>query len=173
MLAQRRIKNDEDKEEITQGIINENENTNQKVVDTNDKNTLLEFETMALPTIKIMTSEGTNNFVFDHSYAEVCWMDCDEWNTYNYPEIHSGDVEIGDKLQIDWKMIEPYPTEINLIHIDSETHKEITKEKKDTNISPFTITIDEKMIENQYALEFLWQNGEVIEGRSMLDFKLK
>jgi hypothetical protein len=148
------------------------EEIEQEVVDRNDEKTLPEFETIAIPSIIIWTSEE-KTYQFDNSYSEVCWNDCDEWNHYNYPEIHSGDVELGDKLQIAWNSMKPLPDEMNLINVNGENYKEINKEKKDVNLSPLDLTVDEEMIGKQFAIEFLWKDGEMIEGRSIMNFKLK
>jgi hypothetical protein len=118
------------------------EEIKQEVVNRNDKEIPPEFETIAIPSIIILTSEG-KTYQFDNSYSEVCWNDCDEWNHYNYPEIHSGDVELGDKLQIAWNEMKPLPTEVNLIKVNSENYKEINKAKKDVKLSPLDLTVDE------------------------------
>jgi hypothetical protein len=152
--------------------VKKNTKTNQEIAEHVKEQALPEFESMALPSIVLQTATR-GEYPFDHSYAEVCWNNCDEWNHYNYPEIHSGEVGLGDKLIIDWGMLNPLPTEINVIHVNSENGQEIEKKKMNVHSIPLDLVIDDKMIGNQYSIEFLWKDGETILGRSMLDFKLK
>lgn len=52
-----------------------------------------------MPAIKNVNSAGSDGIVFDHSYEEVCWNNCDDHNTYQYPDFHSGNVQIDDTKQ--------------------------------------------------------------------------
>jgi hypothetical protein len=47
----------------------------------------------------------------------------------------------------------------------------VSREQKTPEITPVTITVDEEMVGKQYALEFIWKDGEVVEGRSIMNFK--
>jgi hypothetical protein len=48
----------------------------------------------------------------------------------------------------------------------------IKKVNIDITNTPLVIEVDEKRTDAQYALEFLWKEGNKINGRSMLNFKL-
>ncbi len=135
---------------------------------------LPEFFSMDMPSFKKVNAAGSDGIVFDHSYEEVCWNTCDDHNNYHYPDIHSGNVEKGDKLQIDWLTVNPQPSVINFILIDTENEmREIKREKIDIFNTPLELIVDEEMIGSQYALEFLWLEGGKIQGRSMLNFRLE
>lgn len=135
---------------------------------------LPEYLSTEIPSIKKVTP-GSDNIVFDYSYEEVCWNNCDDINTYNYPEIHAGNVEIGDQLLIDWSKVKPQPTEINYIQIDTEDNKDkvIKKESIEITDNNLGIAVDEAKIGSQYAVEFLWKEGNEIKGRTMLNFRLE
>mgnify|MGYP001167112646 CR=1 FL=1 len=136
---------------------------------------LPEFSSMEMPSIKKVKVPGTEGAVFDHSYEEVCWNNCGNNNQYKYPDIHSGDVEIGDELLIDWLNMKPHPSEINFIYINTENrdYEVIKKDSIDITNTPLKIKIDKEKINSQYAVEFLWKNGREIIGRSMLNFRLE
>lgn len=131
---------------------------------------LPKFTFMAMPTIKKVNSDG---LVFDNSYDEVCWNNCSDDNTYNYPEIHSGDVEIGNKLLIEWNELTPPPTEVNLHQIVTKDYKVIEKVEIDTNTASIEIGVGEENSNAQYAAEFLWKEGNEIIGKSMLNFRFE
>ncbi|WP_182858804.1 hypothetical protein [Oceanobacillus picturae] len=131
---------------------------------------LPKFTFMAMPTVKKINSDG---LVFDNSYDEVCWNNCSDDSTYKYSEIHSGDVELGDKLLIEWSEMEPHPTEVNLHQIDTKDYKVIEKVEIDTNTASIEIGVGEENSNAQYAIEFLWKEGNEIIGKSMLNFRLE
>ena len=142
----------------------------------NEENSLPAFKALVTPEITLLSAEGNVKYLFDSSYGEVCWNNCDEFIHFNYPNIHSGDVEVGNRLQFDWSSLKPQPTEIHLIHVvnrDEYDSKEVSRKQKTPENTPLTITVDEEMIGNQYAFEFIWKNGEVVEGRSIMNFKLE
>lgn len=129
-----------------------------------------EFHT-EIPSIKKKSLDGLN-ITFDNLYEEVCWNDCDDNRTYNYyPDIHSGDVEVGDSILIDWRTMKPTPSEVNLIHVNS-SGEEISKENINTDSSTLNLQIGEEEMGNQYAVQFLWKDGEKHKGHSVLNFKL-
>ena len=167
------------KEDESQVSKQENTQTTptEKVALENEQKLLPVFVSVASPSISLLSSDGDVVFLsFDHSYGEVCWNNCDEFIHYNYPTIHSGDVEVGNQLQIDWSSLKPQPTEIHLIHVDNSDEydsKEVSRKQKSPENTPLTITVDEEMIGNQYAFEFIWKDGEVVEGRSIMNFKLE
>jgi len=134
---------------------------------------LPEFTLMEVPEIKKIKSLESDGEIFDYGYAEVCWNNCSEHNIYNYPDIHSGDVEIGDEIQINWHEMKPQPTEINLLQINTDNYEVIKKKNINVTNIPLDIEVDEKKIGTQYALEFLWKEGNEILGRSMLNFRLE
>ncbi|WP_186672869.1 hypothetical protein [Sporosarcina sp. BP05] len=143
----------------------------------NEQNLLPTFQSIASPSISLLSSNGDVIFPsFDHSYGDVCWNDCDEFYHYNYPTIHSGDVVAGNQLQIDWSTLKPQPTEIHFIHIDNRDDydkKELSREQKTPENTPLKITIDEEIIGSQYALEFIWIDGGSVKGKSIINFKLE
>ncbi|UGB28727.1 hypothetical protein [Metabacillus sp. B2-18] len=147
------------------------EETNEQTKITDGK--LPVFTLMEIPSIKKINSAETDSMLFDYSYEEVCWNNCSENNKYNYPDIHSGDVEIGDEIHIDWYNMKPQPTDINLLQIDTENFEVIKKESLNIDNTPLDIKIDEKKIGSQYAVEFLWKEENKLLGRSMLNFKLE
>lgn len=135
---------------------------------------LPEYSSMEMPSLKKVGS-GPNHIAFDHSYEEICWNNCGDINSHTYSEIHSGNVEVGDILRIDWSKMYPLPTEINLIQIESENTKEkvIQKERINTADTSLEIKVDEEKIGSQYAVEFLWHSENEIQGKTMLNFKLE
>ncbi|QNF29893.1 MULTISPECIES: hypothetical protein [Metabacillus] len=134
---------------------------------------LPEFTLMEIPSIKKVNSVGADGVVFDNSYSEVCWNNCSDNSAYNYPDIHSGDVEIGDDILIDWHKMKPHPTKINLLQINTDNYEVIKKVNIDITNTPLEIEVDEENIDAQYALEFLWKEGNKINGRTMLNFRLE
>ena len=160
------------KEQVSQ-VYNQETQTKVESVD----KVLPAFEAIVTPSISLISSKGYKKYQqFDSLYGEVCWNNCEEFNHYNYPNIHSGDVEVGNQLLIDWSLLIPQPTEVHFIHVDTSNEidsKEISKEQKITGHTPLTIKIEEKMIGNQYAVEFIWKEGKVVEGRSILNFRLE
>ena len=163
------------KEEASQ-VYNQETETKKVIVESVEK-VLPAFEAIDTPSISLLSSEGYKRYQqFDSLYGEVCWNNCEEFNHYNYPDIHSGEVEVGNQLLIDWSLLIPQPTEVYFIHVDTSNEidsKEISKEQKTTGHTTLTIKIEEKMIGNQYAVEFIWKDGEVVEGRSILNFRLE
>ncbi|WP_175639039.1 hypothetical protein [Metabacillus schmidteae] len=159
---------------------NENQKTQKpvkdKIITQNHEinKTLPNFNKMEKPSIKkINNDKMLEALEFDNSYSEVCWNNCATNNIYNYPDIHSGSVEPGNKIVIDWGKMEPKPIEVNLMMIDPINGKELSKESKDTTNTPLEIEIDESYLGSQFAVEFLWKDKEVIQGRSMLNFRLE
>ncbi|WP_194074644.1 hypothetical protein [Oceanobacillus halophilus] len=144
-----------------------------KEITIKDNEKLPRFSLMELPSIKKFQSESADGVVFNHSYTEVCWNDCNDKNTYNYSDIHAGDVEIGDQILIDWHKMNPQPTEVNLIEINTENNEEVNKVKVDSTNTPLNMEVDEQKMGVQYALEFLWAKGNNLKGKSVLDFKLE
>ena len=166
------------KKEETSQVSKENTKKIQTEINTvgNEEKFLPAFKALVIPEITLFSSEGNVKYLFDSSYGEVCWNNCNEFIHYSYPSIHSGDVEVGNQLQIDWSSLKPQPTEIHLIHVDNSDEydsKEVSRKQKSLENTPLTITVDEEMIGNQYAFEFIWEVGEVVEGRSIMNFKLE
>ena len=67
----------------------------------------------------------------------------------------------------------PQPTEINLLQINTDNYEVIKKKNINVTNIPLDIEIDEKKIGAQYAVEFLWKDGNKLIGRSMLNFRLE
>ena len=146
----------------------------QKSNETKDVNGKLpEFAGMKMPYIKKVSESKSDGIKFGHSYEEVCWNNCDGNSTYNYPEIQPEDIEIGDELQIDWHKVDPHPTEINLIQINTEDFEVVKEENIDVKNTLLKIEVDDANIDAQYALEFLWKEKNKTIGRSILNFRLK
>ncbi|SDZ83361.1 hypothetical protein SAMN05421743_101358 [Thalassobacillus cyri] len=136
----------------------------------NEEEADAEFHT-EIPSIKKISSKAPD-IILDNSYQEVCWRDCDDNRTYNYPDIHSGEVEAGDRILIDWRTMKPIPSEVNLIRVNS-LGEEISKENINTDSSTLNIQVSEEEIGKQYAVQFLWKDGEKLQGHSVLNYKLK
>ncbi|MGM0896987.1 MAG: hypothetical protein ACQEV0_03755 [Bacillota bacterium] len=132
---------------------------------------LPKYTYMEMPSITKMDSADPNGVVFDHMYSQVCWHNCDANSSYDVPDVHSGDAEVGDRIMIDWGMMEPSPSEVKLNEIDSDG--EVSEEIIATDSSTITIEITEQDIGKQYSVQYLWQGGEELIGQSRLDFKLK
>jgi hypothetical protein len=146
----------------------------QKRNETKDVNGKLpEFAGMEMPYIKKVSESKLDDIQFGHSYEEVCWNNCDDNSTYNYPEIQPEYVEIGDELQIHWHKVDPHPTEINLIQINTEDFEVVKVEDIDVKNNLLKIEVDDANIDAQYALEFLWKEENKTIGRSILNFRLK
>ncbi|WP_205685515.1 hypothetical protein [Bacillus salacetis] len=133
---------------------------------------LPDFTIMEMPSIQ-KGDTGLNGMNIDFSYTEVCWNNCENNNLYNHPEMHSADVEIGDKISIDWHTMNPKPDEINLLQINTENYEVIKTKRLDRENTPFDMEVDEETIDQQFAVEFLWKKGNELKGRSMLDFRLE
>ncbi len=159
----------EDSAQYVGNIVIEKTNEQTKLID----GKLPEFTLMEMPTIQNVHTVGAEGVIFDNSYLEVCWNDCEDNNTSHYPDIHSGDVEIGDTIQIDWHKMKPQPTDINLLQINTENYEVIDKKSEKISNTPLEIEVNEENIGSQYALEFLWKEGNDIKGKSILNFRLK
>lgn len=127
---------------------------------------LPEFSMTEIPSIVKVNDAEPDGFVFDHEYVQICWNNCGDTNNYNFPDMHAGEVEIGDKILIDWHNMQPQPTAINFFQKDEVLKIDVTN-------TPLEIAVEENKLGNQYAVEFLWEDGENILGRTMLNFKLK
>lgn len=169
----------EKKEEVNQVVKQKSMEEVESTIITleNEQNLLPAFKSVTAPSISLLSSDSDVIFLsFDHSYGDVCWNDCDGFYHYNYPVIHSGDVEAGNQLQIDWSKLKPQPTEIHFIHIDNRDEydmKEFSREQKTSENTSLKIAIDKELIGNQYALEFIWKDGASVEGKSIMNFKLE
>lgn len=133
---------------------------------------LPKYTYMEMPSITKVDSADSNGAVFDHSYSQVCWNDCDADSNYDVPDVHSGDAQAGSKIVIDWGMMEPNPSEVKLIEID-DGGEEVSEEIIATDSSAVTIEVNEKELGKQYSIQYLWRDGEELIGHSRLDFKLQ
>lgn len=129
------------------------------------------FTHVEMPSLTKLDSADPNGEIFDHSYSEVCWNDCEDKRAYNMPDVHSGDAEAGDRIVVDWGMMEPNPSEVQLIEIvDGE---EASEEAIATDLTAITIEVSEQELGKQYSVQYLWRDGEELIGHSRLDFKLQ
>ncbi|MBM7602766.1 hypothetical protein JOC75_000736 [Metabacillus crassostreae] len=158
----------EDSAQYVANIVIEKTSKHTKITD----GKLPEFTLMEMPSIKKIQTTGDPGVIFDNSYSKVCWNDCTDNRTYNYPDIHSGDVEVGDELHIDWHNMKPDPTEINLLQINPENYEIIEKESISITNTTLGLKVDEENIGVYYSLEFLWKEGNDIKGKSIMNFKL-
>ncbi|SFK20375.1 hypothetical protein SAMN04488569_101533 [Marinilactibacillus piezotolerans] len=123
------------------------------------------------PSIKLVNAKDGLSTGFDSVYEEVFWDTTENDITYNFPEIHSGDVEVGDNILIDWSMLNPKPTEVSLIEVKNDSEK--VNERSITESTSINIGIDEAEIGKQYAVQFSWKKREELIGKSMLNFKFE
>ncbi|WP_070119334.1 hypothetical protein [Bacillus marinisedimentorum] len=122
-----------------------------------------------IPSIKKISSDESVS-AFDHAYEEMCWNDCGDKRSYTYPDIHPGDAEIGDRILIDWGTMKQPPSKVRLIRVTSSGEE--IKEDINTNSPTLNIQVDDEKIGKQYAVHFLWKDGEKFKGHSVLTFKL-
>lgn len=134
------------------------------------KGKLPEFQGVEPPTIRKMNTTEEGDIVFDHSYSEVCWNNCNDKNTTYHVDIFSGDVEIGDRIQIDWHKMNPQPTEIHLLQLNKENEEVIKTVQVDSTNTPLEIVIEDEHRGSQYALEFFWREGKKLRGKTVLNF---
>lgn len=156
--------------EESQAKESEKEIKNDEVVKTVSDEDDLEFHT-EIPSINKISSDEVK-IAFDSAYEEVCWNDCENIGTYNYIDIHSGDVEVDERLLIDWSTMKPAPSEVNLIQVNS-SGEEISEKSINTESSTLDIQASEEEIGKQYAVQFLWKDGENLKGHSVLNFKME
>lgn len=133
---------------------------------------LPKYTFMEMPSISKVNSEDPSGVVFDHIYSEVCWNDCSFNSGYDISDVHAGNVEEGDSIVIDWGTMEPQPSEVVLIVIDSDC-EEVSEEIIPSDDSAITIEVAGQDLGKQYAIQYLWQDEEKLIGQSSLNFKLK
>ncbi|UFT98379.1 hypothetical protein KO561_14385 [Radiobacillus kanasensis] len=137
----------------------------------NESKELPVFSNIDMPSIEKIQSDSSK-FTFDHSYEEICWNNCGNQIEYTYPDIHSGTVEEGDKVLVDWQQVSPKPSEVYLIEVEDRTVKTLTRESKSES-DLFYMNITQDMIGKQYAVEFIWSDGDEVKGRSMMNFQFE
>ena len=91
-----------------------------------------------MPSITKISYADSNSEIFEHTYSQVCWNNCDTDSSYDVSGLHSGDAEVGDRIVVDWGMMEPNPSEIKLIEVERDG-EEISKETLAAESSPLTI----------------------------------
>ncbi|WP_174520003.1 hypothetical protein [Planococcus rifietoensis] len=133
---------------------------------------LPKYTYMEMPSITKIGSAESNGETFDHAYSQVCWNNCTPDRGYEVSDVHSGDAEVGDSIVIDWEMMEPKPSEVRLIELDSG-EEEVSEEIVSSDSSSITIEVAEQDLGNQYSIQYLWRDGGKLLGHSRLDFKLK
>jgi len=127
---------------------------------------------MEMPTITKMVSADSNGAVFDHNYTQVCWNNCYANSSTDISDVHSGDAKVGDRVVVDWGMMEPDPSEVKLIEIDSHG-EEVSEEIMASDRSTITMDVSEQELGKQYSVQYLWQDGKRLIGQTILDFKLE
>lgn len=137
---------------------------------------LPDFKDMEAPTLSIVSQEKIMPALsYDHSYSEICWKNCEGSTSYKFPDIHQGNVEIGNQLQTDWSEMEPQPTTVHLIQVDDwekNNFKELAREQLNAKKGGLTLPINEEMLGNHYALEFNWKENTAIIGKTLLTFQI-
>jgi hypothetical protein len=113
-----------------------------------------EFKSMANPSFIKIDSDTLYRYWFDHAYTKVCWNDCEQNNRFNHMDIHAADVEVGDKLQIDWHQMDPRPSEVNLIQVDKRQKKKWTKKIRIIEILHYISQLKKTWSENNTPLNF-------------------
>lgn len=138
---------------------------------------LPKYEDMATPTLSLVSQEqDMPNLSYDNSYTEICWNNCEDSTSYKFPEIHQGNVQIGDQLQADWSELEPQPTAVHFIQVDDRdknNFREVEREQLNSENEGLTLTIDEETLGNHYALEFIWKEKTVVIGKTLLNFQVQ
>lgn len=132
---------------------------------------LPKYTYMEMPSITKIGSAESNGETFDHAYSQVCWNNCTSDSGYEVSDVHSGDAEVGDRIVIDWEMMEPNPSEVRLIELDSD--EEVSEEIVSSESSSITMEVAEQDLGNQYSVQYLWRDGKELIGQSSLNFKLK
>ncbi|WP_434399881.1 hypothetical protein M1Q06_12880 [Planococcus sp. 11815] len=133
---------------------------------------LPKYTYMEMPSITKVNSTDPSGVMFDHTYSQVCWNNCYFNSGYDIPDVHAGNVEVGDSIVIDWEMMEPKPSEVIFIEIDNN-EEEVSEEIGSSNSSTITIEVAEQDLGNQYSVQYLWRDGKELIGQSSLNFKLK
>lgn len=133
---------------------------------------LPKYTYMEMPSITKIGSAESNGDTFDHAYSQVCWNNCTPDSGFEVSDVHSGDAEVGDRIVIDWEMMEPNPSEVRLIELDSD-EEEVSEEIVSSDSSSITMEVAEQDLGNQYSIQYLWRDGGKLLGHSRLDFKLK
>lgn len=109
-----------------------------------------------------------NGMAYDSSYEEICWNNCLKTLSYNYPDIHSGEVKSGDAIIVSWSDMKPIPSEVWLHNITTDD-----SEKIDVSKNQLHINVTNKMNPYQYAIEFKWMRNQELVGNTMLNTKIQ
>ncbi|MEZ0482083.1 hypothetical protein [Planococcus sp. SSTMD024] len=133
---------------------------------------LPKYSYMEMPLITKTDSTEQNGEIFDHSYSQVCWNNCGADSSYEVPDVHSGNAEAGDRIVVDWGMMDPSPSEVKVIEINSDG-EEVSEQAVAADSSTVTIEVNEQELGKQYSIQYLWRDGEEPLGHSSLDFKLE
>lgn len=143
------------------------------IEETSDQNAgqLPNYTYMEMPSITKIGSDESNDETFDYTYHQVCWNNCTPDVGYGVSDVHSGDAEVGDRIVIDWEMMEPNPSEIILLEFNGDG-EEVSEEIMTTDSSKVTIEVNKQKLGKQYSVQYLWQDGEKLLGHSSLDLKL-
>lgn len=80
---------------------------------------------------------------------------------------------MGDTIIVDWNTMDPQPTEVQLIEVSPNNDSEIINEMTVSESENIMIEISEEEIGKQYTVQYLWKNGEVVTGKTMLGFEFE
>ncbi|WP_208560774.1 hypothetical protein [Marinilactibacillus kalidii] len=146
------------------------ENKNEPITQRSEENPALHTE---VPIVELISSNDDLSILFDYMYQELFWGTEENEIAYSFPDVHSGKVIEGDSVVIDWSAMDPQPTETRLIEVNVDDRSEIVSEKNISESTVLTIEIDEAEMGKQYAVQYLWKEGAVSTGKSMLNVRFE
>lgn len=127
------------------------------------------------PSVKRISAGYDVPMDFDHMYEEIFWgvEEEEEGTAYQFLHVHPGIVNMGDTIVVDWNTMDPQPTEVHLIEVNPNNDSEIINEMTVSESENIRIEISEEEIGKQYTVQYLWKDGEVVTGKTMLGFEFE
>ncbi|MFC6463465.1 hypothetical protein ACFP65_00410 [Marinilactibacillus sp. GCM10026970] len=156
--------------EESQQEVNDMESIEEPIIQNEEVVPVLHTE---VPSVKRINAGYDEQMEFDYMYEEVFWGVEEEDATYHFPNVHSGIVNLGDSILVDWSTMDPQPTEISLVKANANDTSEIISETTISDSREITIDVGEEEIGKQYALQYLWKDGEFVTGKTILSFELR
>lgn len=157
--------------EESQQEVNDMENIEEPIIHVTEEVPIFHTE---VPSVKRISSGYDVEIDFEYMYEEVFWdAEENEDLPYQFPFVHPGIVNVGDSIIVDWSAMDPQPSDITLIEANPEDDIVIINEKNVSEGRNIMIEIGEEEIGKQYALQYLWKDGEVVTGKTMLNFKVE
>ncbi|WP_225742815.1 hypothetical protein [Marinilactibacillus sp. Marseille-P9653] len=157
--------------EETQQDVNDAESIEQSFIQNDELVPDLRTEA---PSVKRISAGYDVQMDFEYMYEEVFWgVEENEDLPYQFPFVHPGIVNVGDSIIVDWSAIDPQPSDITLIEANPDDDPVIISEKNVSEGRNIMIEIGEEEIGKQYALQYLWKDGELVAGKTMLNFKVE